>query len=285
LCKNSPALCVENFLSCFAVTRIFTVHNKKAIPRSRRPQASAEKILIDNMPIGKRHFSLSAPSNRYFRSEVSAKQARKLQCHIENSIPTAQLDAAAGFWRRGEFMFRIYGKYWWLFLFRGVLATIFGLVALFLPGITLKVMTVLLGAFLVVDGLTSFFVSVRSRGKGLHGGALLLEGLAGIIVGVLTFIWPGITVLALVLIVGFWAMVTGVLEIIAAVALRHEIEGEWLLGLSGIVSILFSAILFVQPGVGAVAIVWMIGVYALFFGLAMVFLGLRLRKHNLIINI
>ncbi len=182
-------------------------------------------------------------------------------------------------------MFRIYGKYWWLFLFRGVLATIFGLVALFLPGITLKVMTILLGAFLVVDGLTSFLVSVRGRGKGLHGGALLLEGLAGIIVGVLTFIWPGITVLALVLIVGFWAMVTGVLEIIAAVALRHEIEGEWLLGLSGIVSILFSAILFVQPGVGAVAIIWMIGVYALVFGLAMIFLGLRLRKHNLIINI
>jgi uncharacterized membrane protein HdeD (DUF308 family) len=80
-------------------------------------------------------------------------------------------------------------------------------------------------------------------------------------------------------------MVTGVLEIIAAVILRHEIEGEWLLGLCGIISILFSVALFVNPGVGAVAIIWLIGVYALLFGVAMIFLGLRLRKHNVIINI
>ena len=170
-------------------------------------------------------------------------------------------------------------------MFRGILATIFGLVAIFMPGITLEILTVLLGAFLVVDGLTSFLVSVRGRGKGFQGGALLFEGLAGIIVGVLTFFWPGITVVALILMVAFWAMITGVLELIAAVALRHEIEGEWFLGLSGIVSILFSVILFVQPGTSAVAIVWMIGVYALVFGLALVFLGLRLRKHNLIVNI
>lgn len=198
---------------------------------------------------------------------------------------TAQIHAKAGYGKRGKNMFRIYGKYWWSFVFRGVLATIFGLVAIFLPGITLELMTVLLGAFLVVDGLTSFFVSIRGRGKGFQSRALLLEGLAGIIVGVLTFIWPSITVLALILMVGFWAMITGVLEIIAAVALRHEIEGEWLLGLSGIISILFSVILFVRPETSAVAIVWMIGLYALVFGLALVFLGLRLRKHNLIVNI
>lgn len=187
--------------------------------------------------------------------------------------------------RIGEIMFRIYGKYWWSFLLRGVLATVFGIIAIFLPGITLEVMTVLLGVFLVIDGLTSFFVSVRSRGRGLHGGSLLLEGLAGIIVGILTFVWPGITVLALVLIVAFWAMVTGVLEIIAAVTLRNEIKGEWLLGLSGIISILFSVVLFVHPGVGAMALIWMIGVYAIMFGVAMIFLGLRLRKHKVIVNI
>ena len=182
-------------------------------------------------------------------------------------------------------MFRIYGKYWWSFLFRGVLSTIFGIIALFLPGITLEMMTFLLGAFLVIDGLTSFFVSVRSRGKGLHGKTLLLEGLAGIIVGILTFIWPGLTVMALVLIVAFWAMVTGVLEIIAAVFLRNEIKGEWLLGLSGIISILFSVVLLVQPEISTVGLIWMIGVYALVFGIAMIFLGLRLRKHKVIINI
>jgi uncharacterized membrane protein HdeD (DUF308 family) len=80
-------------------------------------------------------------------------------------------------------------------------------------------------------------------------------------------------------------MVTGVLEIIAAVTLRNEIEGEWLLGLCGVISILFSVILLVNPGVGAVAIIWMIGGYALILGIAMIFLGLRLRKHKVIINI
>jgi uncharacterized membrane protein HdeD (DUF308 family) len=182
-------------------------------------------------------------------------------------------------------MFLIYGKYWWSFLFRGVLATLFGLVAILLPGITLEVMAILVGFFLVIDGLISFFVSIRGRGRGLKVGVLLLEGLVGIAVGVFTFVWPEITVLAVVLIVAFWAMVTGVLEIIAATILRDEIQGEWLLALSGVISILFSVILFVNPGVGAVAMIWMIGAYAIIFGVAMIFLGLRLRKHKVIINI
>lgn len=182
-------------------------------------------------------------------------------------------------------MFLIYGKYWWSFLLRGTLATLFGLIAIFLPGITLEVMTIFLGAFLVVDGLVSFYVSLKGRGTGLNWGVLLLEGLLGIAVGVFTLIWPGITVLVIVLLVAFWAMVTGVLEIIAAVSLRNEIEGEWLLGLSGILSILFSVILFVNPGIGAVTLIWLIGIYAIVFGVAMIFLGLRLRKHNVIINL
>ncbi len=182
-------------------------------------------------------------------------------------------------------MFRIYGKYWWSFLLRGALATLFGLIAIFLPGITLEVMIIFFGAFLVVDGVVSFYVSLKGRGKGLNWGVLLLEGLLGIAVGVFTLIWPGITVLAIVLLVAFWAMVTGVLEIIAAVSLRNEIQGEWLLGLSGILSILFSVVLFVNPGIGAVTLIWLIGIYAIVFGVAMIFLGLRLRKHNVIINL
>jgi uncharacterized membrane protein HdeD (DUF308 family) len=182
-------------------------------------------------------------------------------------------------------MFRIYGRYWWSFLLRGTLATLFGLIAIFLPGITLEMMIIFLGAFLVVDGVVSSYVSLRGRGRGLNWGVLLLEGILGIAVGVFTLIWPGITVLAIVLLVALWAMVTGVLEIIAAVSLRNEIQGEWLLGLSGILSILFSVILFVNPGIGAVTLIWLIGIYAIVFGVAMIFLGLRLRKHNVIINL
>jgi uncharacterized membrane protein HdeD (DUF308 family) len=182
-------------------------------------------------------------------------------------------------------MFRIYGRYWWSFLLRGTLATLFGLIAIFLPGITLEMMIIFLGAFLVVDGVVSSYVSLKGRGRGLNWGVLLLEGILGIAVGVFTLIWPGITVLAIVLLVALWAMVTGVLEIIAAVSLRNEIEGEWLLGLSGILSILFSVILFVNPGIGAVTLIWLIGIYAIVFGVAMIFLGLRLRKHNVIINL
>jgi uncharacterized membrane protein HdeD (DUF308 family) len=182
-------------------------------------------------------------------------------------------------------MFLIYGKYWWSFFIRGLLAVLFGLAAIFLPGITLEILALLLGFFLVIDGLISFLISIKGRGRGLKGGILLLEGLIGIAVGIFTFIWPEITVLAVVLIVGFWAMVTGVLEIIAAVILRDEIQGEWLLALSGVISILFSVILFVNPGISAVAIILMIGIYAVLFGMAMIFLGLRLRKHKVIINI
>jgi uncharacterized membrane protein HdeD (DUF308 family) len=182
-------------------------------------------------------------------------------------------------------MFLIYGKYWWSFLIRGLLAVLFGLAAIFLPAITLEILAILLGFFLVTDGLISFIISIKGRGRGLNSRILLIEGLVGIAVGIFTFIWPELTVLAVVLIVGFWAMVTGVLEIIAAVILRDEIQGEWLLALSGVISILFSVILFVNPGISAVAIILMIGIYAVLFGMAMIFLGLRLRKHKVIINI
>jgi len=179
----------------------------------------------------------------------------------------------------------MYGKYWWSFLIRGVLATLFGIIAIVVPGLTLEALTLLLAAFLVADGILSFIASFRGRHLGPRWGFLLFEGLVGVALGLFTFVWPGATVLAIVLIIGFWALITGIFEILAAVKLRAEIEGEWLLGLGGILSILFSIILFTNPGVGAVALVWIIGVYAVLFGISMIFLGIRLRKRQVVINI
>jgi uncharacterized membrane protein HdeD (DUF308 family) len=182
-------------------------------------------------------------------------------------------------------MLRMYGKYWWSFLIRGILATLFGVVAIVIPGLTLEFLAILLAAFLVADGVLSFIVSFRGRHLGPRWGFLLFEGLVGVSLGLFTLVWPGVTVLAIVLIIGFWALITGVVEILAAVKLRDEVEGEWLLGLGGILSILFSIVLFTNPGVGAVAMVWVIGVYTILFGTSMIFLGIRLRKKQVVINL
>lgn len=182
-------------------------------------------------------------------------------------------------------MLLMYGKYWWSFVIRGILATLFGLIAVALPGITLEVLTLLLAAFLVADGILSFAASFQGRQMGVTWGYLLCEGLAGIFIGLFTLVWPSITVLAVILTIGLWALITGVFELLAAVKLRDEIEGEWLLGLGGVLSILFSVLLFVNPGMGAVAIVWMIAGYGILFGVSLIFLGLRLKKHNVVVNI
>jgi uncharacterized membrane protein HdeD (DUF308 family) len=179
----------------------------------------------------------------------------------------------------------MYGKYWWTFLVRGVLASLFGFAAIVLPNITLEALALFLAIFLIADGILSAAASIQGRKLGSRWGFLMFEGIAGIAIGIMTFFWPGLTVLAIILIIAFWAMITGVFEVLAAIKLRDEIEGEWLLGLGGVLSILFSVVLFVNPGLGAVAIIWLIGIYALIFGVSLIFLGMRLRKHNIVVDL
>jgi uncharacterized membrane protein HdeD (DUF308 family) len=107
---------------------------------------------------------------------------------------------------------------------------------------------------------------------------LLVEGVAGIAAGVIAFLWPGITALVLLYLIAAWAIATGILEIAAAVWLRRELRGEWLLALGGVVSVLFGVFLIVRPGEGAIAVVWLIGLFAIVFGVALIGLGLRLRR-------
>jgi uncharacterized membrane protein HdeD (DUF308 family) len=170
-------------------------------------------------------------------------------------------------------------RYWWAVALRGVVAVIFGLLALIWPGITVLALVALFGAYCLVDGViaigTALFGGVAAAGR---RGWLAVEGVAGVLAGIITFAWPGITTLVLLWLIAFWALVTGVMEIVAAIRLRRELQGEWLLILSGALSVLFGILLIVWPASGALALITLIGIYALIFGVALVALGFRLRR-------
>ncbi len=166
---------------------------------------------------------------------------------------------------------------WWLVALRGVLAIVFGVLAFIWPGITLMVLVLLFGAYALVDGIFAVIAALTNH-AGANRGWVLLEGVAGIIAGILTFVWPGITAIVLLFVIGAWAIVTGVLEIIAAIQLRREISNEWLLILGGILSVLFGLYIVIFPRLGALSVVWLIAAYAIIFGIVFLVLGLRLRS-------
>ncbi|HWE50514.1 MAG TPA: HdeD family acid-resistance protein [Bryobacteraceae bacterium] len=168
---------------------------------------------------------------------------------------------------------------WWALFVRGTVAVIFGLIAFFLPVVTILSLTILFGAYALIDGIVSLIAAVRSARHGEHWWALLFEGIAGLAAAAITFVWPLITLVVLVYIIAAWALITGVLEIAAAFRLRHHVAGEWLLGLAGIFSIIFGVILFAAPGPGAVVLAWWIGAYIFFWGILLLILAVRLR-HN-----
>jgi uncharacterized membrane protein HdeD (DUF308 family) len=169
-------------------------------------------------------------------------------------------------------------RHWWMLALRGVLAIIFGIVALLWPGITLLVLAIVFGAYAFVDGLFAAVAAVRARGRDRI--ALIIGAIAGIIIGVVTFFWPGATVFALTILIGAWALVTGVFQIIAAIRLRREIRREWLPLLTGLLSVLFGLIVLFWPVSGAVAVAWLIGIYAIIFGVLLVSAGLRIRRYG-----
>lgn len=165
---------------------------------------------------------------------------------------------------------------WWLLALRGVIAILFSLAAFFWPGMTLTLLIIFFAAYALVDGVFTLAAAFTSRKNG-RWWMLLLEGLVGITVGVLAFIWPGLTALALLYLIAAWAVATGILEIIAAIRLRKHITGEWLLALTGMVSIALGVLLIMLPAAGLLALVWVIGAYALLFGLLLLALAWRLR--------
>ncbi|WP_339460264.1 HdeD family acid-resistance protein [Nodularia spumigena] len=167
---------------------------------------------------------------------------------------------------------------WWTVALRGAIAIIFGLAALFWPDITLTALIFIFAAFVLVSGVLLAIAAFRDGLTHTHGWLMLLEGAIGIAVGIMAFIWPGITALVLLYLIAAWAIVTGVLEIIAAIQVRKEIQNEWLLAIAGITSVLFGVLLLVWPLAGALAILWIIGAYAIIFGILLLILAFRLRS-------
>ena len=172
-------------------------------------------------------------------------------------------------------MVELLARRWWALALRGLLAVLFGILTFIIPGLTLFSLVLLFGAYAILEGVFNVVSALRGP---RHHWPLLLECIVGILAGFLTFAWPGITALILLYVIGFWAIFTGVLEIVAGIRLRRHIDNEWLLILMGVLSVGFGVLLLVFPGAGALAIVLWIGAYALVFGIALIALAFRLRS-------
>jgi uncharacterized membrane protein HdeD (DUF308 family) len=173
-------------------------------------------------------------------------------------------------------------KNWWAIALRGVLGILFGLIALFLPGATMLSLVLVFAAYAFVDGIFAIISAVRAARQQERWGVLVLEGLVNIAVAAVAVLWPGITVVAFVFLVAFWAVFTGILEL--AAGFRLEIDGRGWLIFGGVVSVLYGALLIVTPMIGAVVLTWWLGAYALVFGVSLIVLAFKVRarldKHH-----
>jgi uncharacterized membrane protein HdeD (DUF308 family) len=174
-------------------------------------------------------------------------------------------------------MLTIFSRHWWHFALRGLFAIVFGFLALVWPLVALVTLVILFGAFALANGILAVVTGIASFRSDERHWAVLISGLAGIIVGVLTFLWSGVTGIALLYLIAAWAVVTGIFETAGAIRLRKIIHGEALMLLSGILSVIFGLILFVFPGAGAISMVWLISAYAIVFGILLIIFGFRLR--------
>jgi len=167
---------------------------------------------------------------------------------------------------------------WWVLLVRGLAAILFGIFAFVMPGPSLLGLVFAWGAYALTDGVFELVLAARRGSRGLRWGGYVFEGLVSIGAGVLAFVWPGITAIVLAMMIGAWALLTGVAEIIAAIELRQVVNGEWLLALSGLASIVFGVLVFARPMAGALSMVWIVGGYAIAFGALLVALAFRVRQ-------
>jgi uncharacterized membrane protein HdeD (DUF308 family) len=167
---------------------------------------------------------------------------------------------------------------WGLVALRGLAALLFGLLTLFYPALTLAALILLFGAYAIVDGVFTTVAVLANRRGQPHWVAFLINGVLSVVVGILTFVYPGVTALVLLYFIAAWALVGGITQIAAAIRLRKVITGEWMLVLAGVLSVLFGVVLFLFPRAGALAVTLWIGAFATAFGVLLIVLGFRLRS-------
>ncbi len=169
-------------------------------------------------------------------------------------------------------------RHWWVPVIRGIAAIVFGIIAFAYPGLTVATLVLFFGAWVLIDGIFRVVGAIGHHASDPEWGFHLVIGILGIIIGFLTFHAPQITALALITYIAAWALMIGATEIAVAIKLRREVKGEWFLILMGLASIAFAVMLLWNPLPGALALVWLIGCYAIVFGILGIFFGFRLRS-------
>src|SRR6266705_6194638 len=167
---------------------------------------------------------------------------------------------------------------WWVLVIRGICGIVFGVIAFAYPGLALATLVLLFGAWVLIDGVFRIIGATAGRASDPYWGFHLIVGILGVVVGFLTFRAPGITALVLIIYIAAWALMVGAAEIAFAIKLRKEMKGEWFLILMGLASIIFAVLLLWNPGPGALALLWLIGSYAIVLGILAIFFGFRLRS-------
>jgi uncharacterized membrane protein HdeD (DUF308 family) len=178
-----------------------------------------------------------------------------------------------------EQMSALLAQNWWAFTLRGVLGIIFGLIAFFLPGVTMLSLVLVFSAYALVDGVFAIIAAGRAMRQHEGWGFLLLEGIVNIIAAAIAFLWPGITVVSFVFLVGTWAILSGGLMLSAALRLQLD-HGRWWLAVGGIVSVIYGVLLIAAPFIGALVLTWWLGAYAIVFGFALIAVAIKLHARQ-----
>ena len=176
---------------------------------------------------------------------------------------------------KSEQMSALLAQNWWAFALRGALGIILGVIAFLLPGVTMLSLVLVFSSYALVDGVFAIIAAVRAMGQHERWGFLLLEGIVNIIAAAIAFLWPGITVVSFVFLVGTWAILSGGLMLSAALRLQLD-HGRWWLALGGLVSVIYGVLLIAAPFTGALVLTWWLGAYAIVFGFALIAVAIKL---------
>ena len=196
-----------------------------------------------------------------------------------NTAREASRPGVGGFDAQAERLSSMLAGNWWAVALRGLAAIIFGLLALLAPGPTMLSLVLVFAATMLVDGVLNLIIGLRSVRRRERWGVFVLQGVASLAAAVVAVLAPGVTVIAFVYLMAAWALVTGILSLMAAVRLRGD-HGRWWLGLSGVLSVLGGIALAVVPLIGALVLTWWLGAYAVVFGVTLLVLAFRLRPHR-----